>query len=256
MTKSFHAQLDGVRHELTLLAATVTELIPRGTEVLLSGDLEDADAILQGDDEIDARSVHLEEQCFQLLATQQPMASDLRELITAIHMIGEVERSADLVANICKAARRIYGQPLEPKIRGLIAKMSDAAHQLYLRAVDAYVEHDAPLAAALDDMDDGLDELHGALIQAIFEQHAGEKLDLQTAVQLAVVARFYERIGDHAVNIGERVRFMVTGWLPEHTGAARAEVRQRQVEESQSDDHGDGSHSDAGLGQLTQERPA
>ena len=84
---------------------------------------------------------------------------------------------------------------------------------------------DAVRAAALWDMDGYLDDLQRQFVAAIFESHSGEKLDLQVAVQLAVVARFYERIGDHAVNIGERVRFLVTGWMPEHDGAARFATR-------------------------------
>ena len=86
--------------------------------------------------------------------------------------------------------------------------------------MDAYADGDADLAGALDDMDDRLDQLHKDYIQAILEIHADVR-DVQAAVQLALVGRYYERIGDHAVNIGERVQYMVTGWLPEHTGAAR-----------------------------------
>ena len=92
--------------------------------------------------------------------------------------------------------------------------------RLYGLAMDAYADGDGDLAAALDDMDDRLDHLHEQYIQAILELHADVR-DVRAAVQLALIGRYYERIGDHAVNIGERVRYMVTGWLPEHTGAAR-----------------------------------
>ena len=92
-------------------------------------------------------------------------------------------------------------------------------------AIDAYVERNASLGAALDDIDDGLDRLHRDYIEAIFESHATHHLSLQAAVQLALVGRYYERIGDHAVNIGQRVEYMVTGWLPEQTGAARLRAR-------------------------------
>ena len=94
-----------------------------------------------------------------------------------------------------------------------------------MAAIEAYVENDAAKAAAIDDMDSLLDGLQREFIQVIFESHAAGRIDLQVAVQLAVVARFYERIGDHAVNIGERVRYVVTGWLPEHDGAARYRAR-------------------------------
>ena len=223
--RSFHHQLDEIRNELVRVCAMVTETIPRGTEVLLDGDLGLAEDLITGDDDIDALSLDIEERCYQLLALQQPMASDLRAIVTAIRLTSEIERSADLVVNICKAARRIYGVQFDPKLRGLIDQMSQHAHLLFRHAIDAYAEHDAALAAALDDMDDRLDQLHADFIQAIFECHSKGALDLQVAVQLALVGRFYERIGDHAVNIGQRVQYMVTGWLPEHTGAARAQAR-------------------------------
>ena len=220
LRKNFHHELDEARAELVRLAASVTEVIPRATAVLLDGDLEGADYIIQGDDEIDARSLDLEERCYRILALQAPVASDLRQVVALLKMIAEVERSADLVCNICKAARRIYGHDLDPKLRGIISRMGEQAQQLYTAAIEAFVENDAAKAAALDDMDAYLDELQKQFVQAIFESHAAGRIDLQVAVQLAVVARFYERIGDHAVNIGERVRFVITGWLPEHHGAA------------------------------------
>ncbi len=127
--------------------------------------------------------------------------------------------------NICKAARRIYGHKIDPVLRDLIAKMSEQAQQLYVSAMEAFENNDAAKAAAIDDMDSFLDGLHRQFVQEIFESHSREAIDLQVAVQLAVVARFYERIGDHAVNVGERTRFIVTGWKPELKGAARHRAR-------------------------------
>jgi phosphate transport system protein len=112
-------------------------------------------------------------------------------------------------------------------LRGLVLKMSEQARHLFSEATSAYMTMDAPRAAAIDDMDSFLDDLQRQFIQAIFESHAAGRIDLQVAIQLAVVARFYERIGDHAVNIGEKVRFQVTGLPPEHSGAARH--RQRAI---------------------------
>jgi phosphate transport system protein len=104
--------------------------------------------------------------------------------------------------------------------------MGDQAGQLFKEATESYLTDDASRAAALADMDVYLDHLQREFVQAIFQSHADGNIDLQVAVQLAVVARFYERIGDHAVNIGERVRYLVTGWVPERDGAARYAERQ------------------------------
>jgi phosphate transport system protein len=226
LRKSFHTELEHVKSELVRLAASVTESIPRATQILLDQDLEGAEYLILGDDEIDSRTLDVEEECYQILALQAPVASDLRAIVGALRMTAEIERSADLVVNICKAARRIYGHELDPKLRGIISKMGEQAQVLFGHAIDAYVEMDAAKAASLDDMDSYLDDLQKQFIQAIFESHASGNIDLQVSVQLAVVARFFERIGDHAVNIGERVRFMVTGWVPEHNGAARHRARQ------------------------------
>jgi phosphate transport system protein len=93
-------------------------------------------------------------------------------------------------------------------------------------------------------MDDRLDDLHADFIQAIFESHQGQTMDLQPAVQLALIGRYYERVGDHAVNIGDRVQYMVTGWLPEHAGAARLEARSRQSGPGSDGTGGDGPGDD------------
>jgi phosphate transport system protein len=93
-------------------------------------------------------------------------------------------------------------------------------------SIDAYMDADESLGAALDDVDDRLDDLHVSYIEAIFSSHQSDNLPLQAAVQLAMIGRYYERIGDHAVNIGERVRYMVTGWLPEQSGAAVLTLRE------------------------------
>lgn len=222
----FHHDLDDIIQGVARLSAAVTELIPRATDVLLDQDLEGAEYIILGDDEVDAKSIELEEKCYVLLARESPMARDLRRIVSALKLIAEIERSADLCVNICKAARRIYGHELDPKLRGVIQKMGDQAQHLYKEATEAYLADDAVRAAALDDMDSLLDDLQRQFIQLIFESHAAGHIDLQVAVQLAVVARFFERIGDHAVNIGEKVRYVVDAWMPESAGAARYAARE------------------------------
>jgi phosphate transport system protein len=224
LRKSFHHDLANAREELARLAALVTELIPRATAVLLDGDLDGAESMIRGDAEIDERCVELEELCLRILALQAPVATELRQVVALLKMIAEVERSADLAASICKVSRRIYGHSLDPKLRGLISRMGEQAQQLWSAAIEAFVENDESKAAAVVDMDAFLDALQKQFIQGIFETHAHSTVDLQVAMQLAYVARFYERIGDHAVNMAERVRFVITGWVPDHRKPERPGV--------------------------------
>jgi phosphate transport system protein len=218
----FHLELDELRAEIARLGASVVELIPRVTDILIEQDLEGAEYVLRGDAEIDARAIDVEERALTVLALQAPVAADLRQVAAILKLSPEIERSADLCCNICKAARRIYGHDLDPKLRGALRRMSDQAGQEYKEVVEAYLANDPVRAAALRDMDDYLDDLHRQFISQIFESHAAGTIDLQVAVQLAVVARFYERLGDHAVNISHRVRYIATGWLPEHDVIRRA----------------------------------
>lgn len=221
----FHTELDELRNGVARLAATVVELIPRVTDILLEQDLEGAEYVLRGDPEIDTKANEIEERALTLLALQAPVARDLRQVASVLKLAPEIERSADLCCNICKAARRIYGHTLDPKLRGLIQKMSVQAQQEYKEVVEAYVATDGIRAAALVDMDSFLDDLHRQFIAQIFESHAAGTIDLQVAVQLAVVARFYERIGDHAVNISQRVMYIATGTLPDPEAADRERAR-------------------------------
>ncbi|MGA9277298.1 phosphate signaling complex protein PhoU [Ilumatobacter sp.] len=211
----FREELADIRQRIARLGAGVTELVPRATEILLDSDLEGAEYIILGDVEYDRKSLEIEELCFSEIALQAPVAADLRELVSAIKIIADIERSADLCVNICKAARRIYSHELDSHLRGIIHKCGDQAARLFKEATEAYLTSDGVRAAALNDMDAYLDDLHRQFIQVIFESHAAGNIDLQVAVQLAVVARFYERIGDHAVNVGMRTRYIVDGWLPE-----------------------------------------
>ncbi len=213
--RTFHQQLEQVRAEIVRLAGMAVEAIPHGTDVVLAGDLVGADELIAQEREVNRRCLAVEERCYHMIAMQAPVATDLRQIVTVVRMTAEIERSYGLVVNIAKAARRIYGSDLDPRLRGLIGRMSEHAHQQMKFAIDAYVEANAPLAAALADMDDMLDLLHADFIAMIFEVHAEGRAELKIAVQLAMIGRFYERIGDHAVNIGQRVCYMVTGDLPE-----------------------------------------
>ena len=214
LRKPFSDELDEIRVEVIQMAGFVIEAIPRCTEALLSSDLATAQEIIDADDVLDDASLALENRCHQLLALQQPMAGDLRSIMAALTINYEVERSGDLVENIAKAMRRLYGTDFSPRLRGLIAQMSEEATRLMRFAVDAYADGNSGLAAALDDIDDRLDRLNHQCLALIVGEEGREMGDLVSCVQLALIARYYERIGDHAVNIGERVRYMVDGWRP------------------------------------------
>ncbi len=221
LRQEYHDRLDTRRDDVVRLGAMTSETIGRGTAVLLDRDLSGAQHLIDGDDAIDSLTAEIEETCCSLLALQAPMASELRFLLTTMRVISELERSADLMVNVCKASRRVYDLDFGPQLRGLLEQMGVEAAFLIRAAIDAYVDSDVSLASALDDIDDRLDDLQVNYVEAIFESHSADNLSLQAAVQLALIGRYYERIGDHAVNIGERVIYMVTGWLPEQAAAAR-----------------------------------
>ncbi len=221
--------LDRDLAEITALAGEmfdhVVRSIPVCTRALLELDLEAAQQVIESDDRLDHLSIELEDRCFTFIALQQPVAGDLRAAVSAIELNYEIERSGDLVVNIAKAIRRIYGLEFTPRLRETITKMSGEAQKLFSLAGDAYSRGDAGLASALDDMDDYLDDLNEDLIAAVFDAHETEGMDLQAGVQMALIGRYYERIGDHAVNIGEKVQFIVNGWRAEHAGAMRYRAR-------------------------------
>lgn len=208
--RRFHGRLDAIVHDLVVLAAHVAESIPRGTEALLAGDVATAQAIIDHDDVVDRLAAEIEERCIVSMALQQPVADDLRALVAAIRLVSEIERSGDLMVNVAKGYCRIHPVVLPPTVRGYIQELGEHATQLFRASMDAYAEGDADLAAQLAGLDDRLDAIHASYIAEVLAWGGGG--DVGTAVQLALIGRYYERIGDHAVNIGERVRFMVEGW--------------------------------------------
>lgn len=226
---TYHRELDRLQEDLLRLGALVSETVPRGTAVLLEGDLGTAQELVDNDDEIDRLALEIEERVYTIMVRQAPMASELRRLITILKLVGELERSADLMVNVSKAARRMYGETLTPRIRGVVAAMSTEAQKLVNLSMEAFADRNESLAGALGDIDDQLDQLNRDMVEAVFEAHSENQIGIAAAVQLALVARYYERIGDHAVNVGQRVTYMVTGWLPEHTGALRADARRQRA---------------------------
>ena len=222
--KGFHAEIDEISDLIVQLAARAGDAVARATDALLKYDLVEAQQIIDDDDHIDVAAIEVEERCQSLLALQQPMAGDLRQILAAMWITGELERTGGLACNICKGARRMFRTELPPRLRGLIAEMNEEAIRLIRLSVDSYSEHDAALASALHDIDDRLDSLHRTFVKTLLESSRTHDLDVQPSMQLALIARYYERIGDHAVNISDRVRYMVSGVMPWRAGLARHRV--------------------------------
>jgi phosphate transport system protein len=214
--KSFQDALDELRIDVIRLAALTTEAIGAGTQAFLDADLAAAEQVIENDDDIDDLTHSIEDSCYQLLARQQPMATDLRTVISVLRIVHELERSADLMVNVAKTTRRLYPHSLDPKLRGIIQRMGEQAGTQTRVALDAFADSDPSAAFALADMDDTMDDLTKSLFRHILAggTAAEDEGNVLLAVQLALVGRHYERIADHAVTIGQRVGFMVTGEHP------------------------------------------
>jgi phosphate transport system protein len=216
--RTLQDELDEVRTDIIRLGALTTEAITAGTQAFLDGDLQMAEQVIAADDQIDDLYHRIEDHIILILATQSPVAADLRTVITMLRINHELERDADLMVNVAKTTRRIYPHELDPKTRGIVDRMGvQAANQTRL-AIDAFADRDPSWASTLADMDDAMDELSKSLFRHSLT--LGTNADEGTivkAMQVALLARHYERIADHAVTIAERVQFMVTG---RHPGAA------------------------------------
>lgn len=238
MNRTAQEKLDDLRTETLALGALLVDSIPRSTKVLLEQDMEGAEYQIRSDDEYDARTITLEEDSISLMALHAPVASELRHAVVVMKMSGELERSADLVTNLCKVARRINGHTLDPRLSRLIGAMSEQAHLLMKQVMKAYADRDLALAKSVGEMDVHLDTLHKQFIQSIFEAHTDGQIDLAVAIEMARTARFYERVGDHAVNIARLVEFMVTGVLPpagDHHRDGRTDLTPIGIERPQAD---------------------
>lgn len=217
--KQFHDELTDLRDDVVHLGALATEAVEAGTAALLDADLTAVEEVVTADRAIDELADSIEERTYLLMARQQPMAIDLRTLVTILRVIHEIERAGDNMKNVAKTARRLYPVEMEPRVRGIIDRMREQAGTQLRLAVQTFAERDLSRAAALPDMDDVMDELQKELYRVIFAGRADDERSLQRAVQVALVGRYFERIGDHAANIAERVGFMVTGSFRGHHGA-------------------------------------
>ena len=214
----FEERLNQVRQDAVALSGLVLENARRAGEAMLDGNLDLAQQVIDADDEVDERYEELERSVFETLARQQPVAGDLRFLVAMTRMLYEIERTGDLVVNCAKAVVRSEGLTLTPHLRGLLSTLTTESSALWARSLDVLAELDAEGGAAMEAADDVVDEAASVWFQSMGE--AAEAHGLENAILLSRLGRFLERIGDHAVNIGQHVTYIVTGSFPEDRKAA------------------------------------
>lgn len=208
LRRTFHEQLAAVRDRVRAMTKVVEDGLDRVTEALLSGDRDTAARIVADDAPLDEIYAELEADIHDLIARQAPVARDLRFVLAALRIAQEVERCGDLVASIARRAGRLDQDVLTIEIRAIVYEMGAEAQGMFRSAAAAFDELDESAAARLGEWDDTMDELHRRMLLAVF---ALRDVSLESAVELGLIARFYERIADHAVVIAERVCFAASG---------------------------------------------
>jgi phosphate transport system protein len=208
--KDFHEQLDELYAETLRMGSDLLETIEKTRICFVNLDRELADEIIAGDDVFDAYIDRLEEGGLELIARQAPVAVDLRMIIVIMRMAQHFERVADLCEDIAVAVKYIPSDYLSAWIREAIDEMARRAVRLVERSIECFKDRNVEMALELDAMDDAVDKLNRKFFK---EFDRGREEDLEVAVRVVMVARFFERIADHAVDIGEHVRFMVEGTI-------------------------------------------
>ena len=202
--QEFERELEGIEVKVIELFAMVAEDLPGATEALLTGDNEVLRVLAEREQLIDALYPEIEELVNREILLQAPVASDLRFLLSVLRIVPELERSHDLVVQIASRANHILGEDLSPRARGLVERMGSLASEMWRQAVDSWYQRDGSAALALGGRDDEMDELHASLIAEL----ASGRMALPVTMEMTLVARFYERLGDHAVNIARRVAYL------------------------------------------------
>ena len=208
--EQFHTQLAALEQELLRMGALVEEQIARAVQSLSDRDLALAQAVVDGDDQVDALEMDIERHCLTLLALQQPMAGDLRTVSTALKIITDLERMADHASDIAKITAQIAGEPLVKPLVD-IPRMSTVAAYMVRSALNAYVARDVEMALLVIRMDDEVDQLYRQIFQDLLTVMRERPDAVFQASHLLFVANNLERIADHATNLGEWVSYMVTG---------------------------------------------
>ena len=216
----FDRDIRRARDELLLMGSMVEKAIARSLDALRNRDLALAEAVIRDDDVIDDKHVELEEFCIDLIATQQPMASDLRTLVTALHLGVELERMGDYAEGIAKISLMMGDEaPLKPLID--IPRMAQKASEMVRRSLDAFVARDVDEARAVRRDDDEVDALYEQVYHELLTYMLSDPRVIRRATHLLWAAHNIERIADRATNIAEHVVYMVTGERKYKEGGAR-----------------------------------
>lgn len=208
--RSFDRALENLQREILRMGSLVEEAIFRAVDSLAKKDSLLAKEVIAGDRVIDQLELDIEDECLKLIATQQPMAGDLRRIGMAFKIITDLERMGDHAVDIARVTIRLEGQALiKPLVD--IPKMAKLAQEMVRDCLDAYVRSDVELAASLKKKDDEIDYLYNCIFTELLEIMSRDPSTIPQATYLLFVGRYIERIADHATNIGERVIFLVTG---------------------------------------------
>lgn len=203
----FHQQLKHIEAGVIQLYAFITEDLALATQALLGDDATALKVVSEREAVIDALYREVERVVDEQLTLQAPVASELRLVVSSMRIVPELERSHDLVAHLAEHATHRLAADLSPRARGLVQTMGDTAGEMWDKAAHAWYERDANAVYDLAASDEGMDGLHAALMAEL----ASGKMSLPVAMDMTLVARYYERLGDHSVNVTRRVVYLARG---------------------------------------------
>jgi phosphate transport system protein len=210
MRREFQADLTTINDMLVAMTTSVRTAMADATTALLTADRDLAIAVADRDAEVNALRDRIENLVLVTIARQAPVAGDLRTLFVAVQVATDVERMGDLATHVARMTLRYHPRPTVPAdLRALFVRIGRVADEMIAKAIGVLADPDADGATELERDDDAMDDLHRRLLTAILDRRPA--LDVTTGVQLVLLARFYERFADHAVNTGRRVVFRVTG---------------------------------------------
>jgi len=210
MRTRFEAQLAALNDMMIEMGALVEKAISLTTNALETQDAALADQVIAFDDEIDQKEKDIEALCLKLILQQQPVASDLRVVSSALKMITDMERIGDQAADIAEITQIMAGSPGIMKMEH-IPQMAEATAKMVTQSIDAFVKKDLQLAKSVIKSDDTVDELFTAVRNDWVKYIRDGSANGEQAADLLMIAKYFERIGDHAVNIAEWVIFSITG---------------------------------------------